>query len=163
MLRLKKDFAPKLDPTPAQSSQTRSKARSLPPRPAFPFYEDLTTHNFKKMRALATDNRVLACWSVAGQLRLRLNNDDRVHKVASTFETIDTIINSIPQQLSQQPPANRTPPSRTTSRSTSNRRSNNTASNSTNTYNIPSLLNSNPFASLSTSSPAHSNTSAGTT
>ncbi len=157
MFRLKKEFAPKLDPTPAQSSQTRSKTKAAPPRLAVPVYEDLTTHHFRKMRALAGDSQVLACWSVAGQLRLRLSNDDKVHKVMNTFDTVDAIIASIPQSQNNQPTSQ--PPTRPTSRSASSRRPNNSSSNpNTNvtTDSIPSLLSNNPFSTLSTtSSPAH--------
>ncbi len=86
IFRLKREFAKKQDPTPSQTTRPHTA------RPAHPFYEDLTTQNFRKMRSIAADPRVLACWSVAGQLRLRLNNSDTVHKVHNIYETTDTII-----------------------------------------------------------------------
>ena len=87
MFRLKREFAKKADPTPAQ-------ATSRTPKPAHPFYEDLTNTNFLKMRSLASDPRVMSCWSVAGQLRLRLNNSEAIHKVRNIYESTDTIINT---------------------------------------------------------------------
>ena len=77
-------------------SQPGTKAR--PAKLAFPFYEDLTTANFKKMRAIAADKRVLACWSVAGQLRFRLHGEERVRRVHNIYSPLDTII----QQTSKQ-------------------------------------------------------------
>ncbi len=44
------------------------------------------------MRAIAADSRVLACWSVAGQLRFRLHNEEEIWKVDDVFSTIDDII-----------------------------------------------------------------------
>jgi uncharacterized protein YoxC len=58
----------------------------------FPFFEDLTAHNFKKMRAIAQDSRVLSCWSVNGQLRFRLNDSTVIKRVSSVFESIDKIV-----------------------------------------------------------------------
>ena len=52
-----------------------------PAKLAYPFFEDLTTANFRKMWALVADSRVLACWSVAGQLRFRLNGEEEIRKV----------------------------------------------------------------------------------
>ena len=88
VFRLKKDFA--IRQQLPVVSQPGSKPR--PAKFAFPFYEDLTTANFKKMRAIASDKRVLACWSVAGQLRFRLHDDDRVRKVHNIYSTVDAII-----------------------------------------------------------------------
>ncbi len=86
MFRLKRDYATKLP------SQTRPRARQLPAKLAFPFYEDLTTANFKKMRAIAQDDRVQSCWSVAGQLRFNRNGEERVRKVSDIHDTVDNII-----------------------------------------------------------------------
>jgi uncharacterized protein YoxC len=58
----------------------------------FPFFEDLTALNFKKMRAIAQDPRVLSCWSVNGQLRFRLNDSTIIKKVSSVLENIDVIV-----------------------------------------------------------------------
>jgi hypothetical protein len=55
-------------------------------------YEDLTSSNFKKMRALAADDRIAACWSAGGQLRFRLTDNPTVRKVANVFDSIDKII-----------------------------------------------------------------------
>jgi len=117
VFRLKRDFSTKVtdpDPTPSQS-----RSRRQPAKPAHPFYEDLTTHNFHKMRALANDQRVLACWSVAGQLRFRLNNEERVRRVINIFDSIDNIISASNNTISNTGPSNRTNSSRSFSSITS--------------------------------------------
>jgi hypothetical protein len=58
----------------------------------FQVFEDLTSTNFKKMRALATDDRIAACWSAGGQLRFRLLDDPTIRKVSCVFDPIDKII-----------------------------------------------------------------------
>jgi hypothetical protein len=55
-------------------------------------FEDLTSTNFKKMRALASDDRIAACWSTGGQLRFRLLDDPTIRKVSCVFDPIDKII-----------------------------------------------------------------------
>lgn len=94
VFRLKKEFGAKLPapqvPQPGSAQQGGPKSRS--PRLAHPFYEDLTTANFKKMRAIAQDSKVLSCWSVAGQLRFRLHGEERVRKVLNIYATVDSII-----------------------------------------------------------------------
>jgi hypothetical protein len=42
------------------------------------FFEDLTKLTFGKMRAIALDPSVAACWSVNGQLRYRLVDDPTI-------------------------------------------------------------------------------------
>jgi len=64
VFRLKKEFATKV-PTPTTS-------KSHPhPKLAHPFYEDLTTFNFSKMRAIAQDKRVLSCCPATGSTAKR--------------------------------------------------------------------------------------------
>lgn len=82
IFRLKKDFATKV----------RNPKSPAHPQLAFPFYEDLTTKNFLKMRAVALDKRVLACWSVAGQLRFRLHGESTIRRVRNIYDPVDTII-----------------------------------------------------------------------
>jgi hypothetical protein len=92
LFHFKKEFAPKL-PTISSSSSSSTSQRS--PRQLYPFYEDLTRDNFLKMKALAADQRVSACWSVGGQIRYRLaNNPDIVHRVKSVYDSVDTILNA---------------------------------------------------------------------
>jgi hypothetical protein len=90
----KKEHAPRAAPTSSASASSKA-----PPRPApylYPFYEDLTADTFRRMRELAADQRVLACWSVGGLLRLKLNDDpSKIHKVKSIYATIDDILNSL--------------------------------------------------------------------
>jgi hypothetical protein len=98
VFRLKRDFGAKQTaplgasawPLPGPPSQTGPNSR--PAKLAYPFYEDLTTANFKKMQAIAQDNKVLSCWSVAGQLRFRLHGEERVRKVLNIYATVDDII-----------------------------------------------------------------------
>jgi hypothetical protein len=58
----------------------------------FQLFEDLTGTNFKKMRALAADERVAACWSAGGQIRFRLLDDTAIKRVDNVFDPIDKII-----------------------------------------------------------------------
>jgi hypothetical protein len=52
----------------------------------YPFYEDLTRDNFLKMKALAANQHVLACWSVGGQLCFTLaSNPDIVSHVKLVY------------------------------------------------------------------------------
>ena len=96
IFRLKREFSTKIPSPSAPSSSSSSQTRARPPlsKPAHPFFEDLTTANFRKMRAIANDTRVMACWSVAGTLRFRLNGEERVHRVNNIYDTIDNIITS---------------------------------------------------------------------
>jgi len=60
---------------------------------AFPLYEDLTRATFKKMRAIADDSRVKACWSVKGQLKFVLHKSpNEIRKVVSLLEPLDSIL-----------------------------------------------------------------------
>jgi archaellum component FlaC len=59
----------------------------------FPLYKDLTRATFKKMRAIAEDSRVKACWSVKGQLKFVLHsNPSDIRKVVSLLDPLDTIL-----------------------------------------------------------------------
>jgi hypothetical protein len=62
------------------------------PRYSFPFYEDLSSAVFKKMKVIQADSGVDSCWSVNGQLRYRLTGTDTVKKVARVLEPIDSIL-----------------------------------------------------------------------
>jgi hypothetical protein len=62
------------------------------PRYAFPFYEDLSSAVFRKMKELQADSRVDSCWSVNGQLRYRLTGSDAIKKVSRVLEPIDSIL-----------------------------------------------------------------------
>jgi hypothetical protein len=62
-------------------------------RYTFPFHEDMTALNYKKMKAIGADDRVLACWSINGQLRYKLHTKpDEIRKVVSVFDPIATIL-----------------------------------------------------------------------
>jgi hypothetical protein len=93
IFKLKREFATTI-PAPASQTRAGSKSRPLPAKLAHPFFEDLTTTNFLKMRAISQDKRVLACWSVAGQLRFRLHGEEQVRKVTNVFDTVEKIVSS---------------------------------------------------------------------
>ncbi len=61
---------------------------------SYPFYEDLTKTACTKMRALNNDPRVHSCWSINGQLRIKLANSNTVKRVYSVFDTVDKITDS---------------------------------------------------------------------
>jgi hypothetical protein len=89
LFTFKKEFSPKIPPSSTSTPSARG------PRMLFPFYEDLTRDNFLKMKALAADQRVTACWSVGGQLRYRLtSNPEIVRRVKSVYDSVDTILGS---------------------------------------------------------------------
>jgi hypothetical protein len=59
----------------------------------FPFHEDMTSLNYKKMKAIGADERVVACWSINGQLRYKLHaKPDEIRKVVSVFDPLTTIL-----------------------------------------------------------------------
>lgn len=65
---------------------------SKQPRYAYPFYEDLPTATFKKMKELQADSRVETCWTINGQIRYRLAGSDQVKRVKQSLDSIDTIL-----------------------------------------------------------------------
>ena len=58
----------------------------------FPLYEDLTKMNLSKMRAIAQDDRVLACWTINGQIKFRLKSSNEVRKVVCVLDPIEKIL-----------------------------------------------------------------------
>jgi hypothetical protein len=85
LFHFKKEFAPR-ENRPG-GSDTR------PPRLLFPFYEDLTSDTFKKLRELAGDERVAGCWTVGGNIRLKkASNPTVVLKVKSIYDSNDRIL-----------------------------------------------------------------------
>jgi hypothetical protein len=59
----------------------------------FPIYEDLTRSTFQKMRAIAKDSRVQACWSTKGQIKFTLvSSPNEVKKVQSLLDPLDKIL-----------------------------------------------------------------------
>ena len=82
MFRYKKEYAPREEPATADR----------PGRYVYPFYEDLTSLTFKKMRAVAAHPDVEACWSVGGQLRYKLKGNSTVKKVVCVTDTVENII-----------------------------------------------------------------------
>jgi hypothetical protein len=93
LFRLKKEFAvretnraPATAPSAATNRPSLGKLRH-------PFYEDLTRHNFSKLRAISQHERVESAWSVSGTIRYRLKNEILVRKVKSVFASVEDIIN----------------------------------------------------------------------
>jgi dGTP triphosphohydrolase len=89
IFKLRKEFAPKEEKTPATRSQGNERPR---PRYMHQIYDDLTRANFSKMRAISDDSRVDQCWAVNGQLRFKLVNSQEIRKVYSIFDSIEDII-----------------------------------------------------------------------
>jgi len=59
----------------------------------YPLYEDLTKVAFQKMRGIAKDSRVKACWSVKGQIKFILNSKPQeVKRVESLLDSLDSIL-----------------------------------------------------------------------
>lgn len=58
----------------------------------YPLYDDLTKANLAKMRAISQDDRVLACWTVNGQIKYRLKSSDQVRRVVSILDPLDKIL-----------------------------------------------------------------------
>jgi hypothetical protein len=59
----------------------------------FPIYEDLTRASFQKMRAIAKDSRVHACWSTKGQIKFILHSKpNEIMKVQSLLDPLDKIL-----------------------------------------------------------------------
>jgi len=84
----KKEYA--LRETAAAGAAARA---GWPPPFKYPVFEDLTRDAFVKMKELAGDDRVLACWSTGGQLRYRRKDDPSVvHKVRSIYDSVDNIL-----------------------------------------------------------------------
>jgi hypothetical protein len=101
-LRLRKDFAPRTrGDGRGGGTETSGRAGSRGEGPdgrgryTFPFYEDLTRVNFNKMRELSLHDRVQSCWSINGQLRLKLVDSPTIHKVMSVFESADQIVQNL--------------------------------------------------------------------
>ncbi len=80
--RLKKEFA-------TRTAQDTSDNR---PWYAYPFYEDLRTATFKKMKEMHADPRVDTCWSINGQLRYKLTGSDSIKRVKQIMDPIDSIL-----------------------------------------------------------------------
>jgi hypothetical protein len=95
IFRLKKDYAPRQDP-PAQPNTRRTAShhpQELRGKYKYLIFEDLTRLTFNKMRAISQREEVESCWSVSGQLKFKLKNDQTVRKVKSIFSNIDDILN----------------------------------------------------------------------
>lgn len=99
-LRKKRDFAPKTPKGPATTGTARSSTGGAMVgseeggKYLYPFYEDLTKLTFLKMRALSNDPRVSSCWSINGQLRIKLASSGAVKRVSSVLDSVDKIIDN---------------------------------------------------------------------
>jgi hypothetical protein len=80
VFRHKKEYAPKQPDGPTKG------------RYKFSIFEDLTSLTFSKMRALATDARVAACWTARGQIRYRLVDDPTVKRVTNVLDPLSKIL-----------------------------------------------------------------------
>jgi hypothetical protein len=80
VFRHKKQYAPKHATGPMKE------------RYKYLLFEDLTKLTFSKMRALAQDPGVAACWSANGQLRYRLVDDPTVRRVKDVLDPVARIL-----------------------------------------------------------------------
>ena len=92
VFRFKKEFAPRVREEPGLLADDQRPAADSPGRYRYPFFEDLTSVNFKKMRAIADHQSVEACWSSRGQLRYKLKGSTLVKKVANVLDTVENIL-----------------------------------------------------------------------
>jgi hypothetical protein len=84
ILQLRKEFAPR--------APARGNSRHEPY--LYPMYEDVTGDTFRMMRALSSNERVKACWSSGGQLRVKLVDSEIIHRVKCVYDTVEAILES---------------------------------------------------------------------
>jgi hypothetical protein len=54
--------------------------------------EDLTPANYKMLKLLQSREEVSRVWSIEGRLRFTLKNNEKVFKVKSVFDSVESII-----------------------------------------------------------------------
>jgi len=90
VFRLKKDYAPRLEPETARQGVQHRLGRYQ-----YLFFEDLTRPNFLKLRALSQHEKVASCWSINGSLKYKLKDSENVVRVVkSVFATVDDIVDA---------------------------------------------------------------------
>jgi hypothetical protein len=57
-----------------------------------PFYEDLTRATFKQLKLIQSDERVAATWTVSGTIRFKLENEEKIYRVSTIYDTIDDLL-----------------------------------------------------------------------
>jgi hypothetical protein len=111
VFRLKKHYAPRADSSRdgagagamSRAGQQTAAARGGSGEEAggfegrgpykYPLYEDLSRTTFLKMRSIAKDSRVKACWSSKGQIKFVMHsNPNEVKKVNSLLDQLDDIL-----------------------------------------------------------------------
>ena len=92
VFRFKKEFAPRVREESVLAADSRRQTADGPGRYRYPFFEDLTSVTFKKMRAIADHPSVEACWSSRGQLRFKLKGSTTVKKVVNVLDTVKNIL-----------------------------------------------------------------------
>lgn len=58
----------------------------------YPIYEDLTKTTHQLLQDLLKDPRTGPVWTIGGQIRFRLKDEDTVRKVISVFDSVDDIL-----------------------------------------------------------------------
>jgi hypothetical protein len=86
--QFKRDFAPRMQSTPNGGGQEEARRGRF----TFPLYDDLTKPTLNKMRAIANDERVSACWTVNGKIHFKLKESESVRKVVSIQDPLDMIL-----------------------------------------------------------------------
>jgi len=87
--QFKRDFAPRENEPGVGGGSVGSERRG---RFSYPLYDDLTKPTLNKMRSIAQDERVHACWTVNGKIHFKLKESDQVRKVVSIQDPLDTIL-----------------------------------------------------------------------
>jgi hypothetical protein len=80
LFRHSKEFATKVEPAGPR------------PRYRYPFMDDLTKDNYKKMKQLQSDPRIHSCWAAGRTLRYKLVDSDIVKRVQSVYLSVDEIL-----------------------------------------------------------------------
>ena len=88
--QFKKTSAPRELPSRTRSGDGEGVER--PGRFAYPLYDDLTKPTLNKMRAISSDERVSACWTVNGKIHFKLKDVEGVRKVQSIQDPLDKIL-----------------------------------------------------------------------
>jgi hypothetical protein len=82
LFRFRKDHAPR-EAAPAADRSGRMR---------YPFYEDLTRATFKQLKAIQADDSVTAAWTVSGNIRFKVENDDTIYRVSNMYDTVADLV-----------------------------------------------------------------------
>ena len=90
VFRHRKEFAPR-EQAPA-TSNTRSNTGKTTARMMYPFFEDLTRATFAKLKAFKMHEDVTSAWTVNGNIRFKVKDNETVFRVSNLAETVEDIV-----------------------------------------------------------------------